>query len=192
MKLLSTSEWGAIQVNTRHLRRTTGQGIVLHHTATPNAMARTGAAEEERAAALVRQIQRWHMGPPKRWLDTGQNFTVSRGGVICEGRTGSWDAAREGKVLQGAHAGNVKINQTHFGIESEGLYMDVEPPAALIQALIELCAHLSLWSGCQAHALYPHRQFRQTLCPGDQIVALLPDLREAIRARKLELLEAGS
>ncbi len=110
--------------------------IVIHHTATSNGTATTQAA----AFSLARGIQNHHMDS-NGWMDTGQNFTVSRGGYVMEGRHRSLETLRGGtSFVHGAHAGN--DNGRSIGIENEGTFTSVTPPAALYSALVDSCAYI--------------------------------------------------
>jgi N-acetyl-anhydromuramyl-L-alanine amidase AmpD len=144
-KIYSTVEWGARKV-TKSFLKSAAQGIVIHNTENPNRTPATGTAEEQTSFKICRAIQIHHMDG-NGWSDTGQHFTVSRGGLILEGRTGALASAKSGKVVQGAHASGVsRYNNKWFGIELEGFY--VKEYAVTDQqwdALVELCAWLSFW-----------------------------------------------
>jgi hypothetical protein len=90
----------------QELPQSAAQGIVIHNTENPNRAPATGTAEEQIAFKICRGIQIHHMDG-NGWSDTGQHFTVSRGGLILEGRTGALATAKSGKVVQGAHASGV-------------------------------------------------------------------------------------
>jgi hypothetical protein len=151
-----------------------------------------GSARRESAAfSLARRIQADHIDH-NHWSDSGQHFTVSRGGVILEGRHTSYAAALKGQVPRGAHAGNTKINATMFGIEDEGTFRSRgDIPSALWLALVDLCAHLAWWGNFDTVKIYPHKLYRPTACPGF-LEDMLPDLRRAAHARKLELIGRGT
>ncbi|HEY6740540.1 MAG TPA: N-acetylmuramoyl-L-alanine amidase, partial [Actinopolymorphaceae bacterium] len=55
--------------------------IIVHHMAFPNVT----DYSREQAIALARECQDLHMDG-NGWMDTGQHFTVSRGGYVLEGR----------------------------------------------------------------------------------------------------------
>jgi hypothetical protein len=144
-KIYSTTEWGARLV-AKNFLKSSAKGIVIHNSENPNRAPAIGGVEEDLAFKVCRGIQIHHMDK-NGWSDTGQNFTVSRGGLLLEGRTGSLASARLGKVVQGAHASGVsEYNNKWFGIELEGFY--VNEYAVTDQqwsALIELCAWLCYW-----------------------------------------------
>src|SRR4051812_41289853 len=69
--------------------------IIVHHTASPN----TSDTSRAHAFALSRQIKRFHMAG-RHWDDIGEQLTISRGGLVMEGRAGSLQAiARNGLVV---------------------------------------------------------------------------------------------
>ena len=97
--------------------------ILVHHTATPN----QADVSQGAAFALARSIQNFHMDR-RGWLDTGQHFTVSRGGFAMEGRHRSLEIVRAGRQqVEGAHCTGQNI--VAVGIENEGTYT-VDRPAA--------------------------------------------------------------
>lgn len=180
-KVYLREDWGARppRVVPQVLSRTPDH-IVVHHTATANAVAES----KERAFELSRGIQNWHMDN-NGWYDTGQHFTISRGGYLMEGRNGSLSAVRDLRHVLGAHTAN--HNSHTLGIENEGTYTSEQPPRALMASLIESLAWL-----CTVYALEPataivgHRDYNATSCPGDELYALLPFLREEVEAHMAE------
>ncbi len=150
--------------------------IVVHHTASPN------VADFSRSAAdrLARSIQRYHMDV-NRWIDSGQHFTISRGGVILEGRHRSLEALRAGqRHVEGAHAAGQ--NGVAIGIENEGIYTGAEPPAVLWGKLRALCAYACARYRIRPSELYGHRDYNDTACPGNRLYAMLPRLRREVGA----------
>ncbi|MFI9813988.1 peptidoglycan recognition protein family protein [Saccharothrix variisporea] len=148
--------------------------ILIHHTATEN----TSDVSQAHAYAHARWIQDLHMDT-NGWIDSGQHFTNSRGGFLMEGRHGSLAALRAGdRVVVGAHCPGQ--NSEAIGIENEGNYMSVEPPVLLWDSLVSFCVYT-----CEQYAIPPseifgHRDYRDTLCPGDKLYALLPRLRQEV------------
>ncbi len=150
--------------------------ILVHHTASAN----TSDLSQAQAFSLARNIQQGHFA--RGWIDTGQQFTVSRGGFVLEGRHRSLEAAQGGaQHVQGAHCDGQ--NDVAVGIENEGTYMTVSPPAGQYGALVSLCAWLCQQYGIPATELYGHRDFNSTACPGDVLYAKLPQLRADVAAR---------
>ena len=179
--IITTSEWGAKPVSTK-FGKSQALGVVVHNTDHPNRDAKNGAAERSKAFDLARSIQRDHMVDAHTWADTGQHFTISRGGLILEGRHGSLAAARLGKVVRGAHAGSTVHNNQWFGIELEG--RNKESFAVTDEqwaALIELCAWLSSVGGFNGTNILGHLEVKVggTDCPG-KVIDRLPNLRTSV------------
>lgn len=182
-------EWNAEGV-TEGFARNLAAGIVLHNMENAN---RTPSDDSATELALSLQISRdcQHQHIHENgWSDIGQNFTISRGGVIMEGRKGSLDASHLGQVSRGAHASGVTYFNQHFhGIELEGdLRQAFVITNAQRTALINLCAHLQGWAGNPANEnwrIIPHCEVREghTDCPG-----LLKDHMDEIRAAVRECL----
>jgi hypothetical protein len=145
--------------------------ILVHHTATPN------VPDLGRPAAdlLARTIQQFHMDR-RGWLDSGQHFTISRGGFVLEGRHRSLEVLRSGdRTVEGAHC--TGQNLVAIGIENEGTYLDVDPPEGLWNQLRELCVYICRQYGISGTEIYGHRDFKDTACPGDRLYGMLPRLR---------------
>lgn len=154
--------------------------IIIHHTATANST----DYSQSHAYALARAIQNHHMDT-NGWSDTGQNFTVSRGGYIMEGRHTSLSHLTSGNgFVTSAHCPGQ--NTTGVGIENEGTYTSAVPPAALWDKLVELCAYICQQGRFAATQIYGHRDFVATSCPGNAFYARLGDLRAAVAAKLAE------
>ena len=162
--------------------------ILVHHTATPN----VADFSREAAIALAVAIQKFHMDH-RGWIDTGQHFTISRGGVLLEGRHRSLEILRAGRQqVEGAHC--TGQNVVSIGIENEGTYIDVDPPKALWEKLRETCAYICTQYGIAPSELYGHRDFKDTACPGDNLYGALPRLRTEVAqllGRRIDAAEAA-
>src|SRR5687767_737887 len=118
------------------------------------------------------------------WIDTGQQFTVSRGGYAMEGRHRSLERLNLGSgMVRGAHVGAGNVNSESIGIENEGLYTSVSPPAALYNKLVDLCAYICDQYGLPASQIFGHRDFMATACPGNILYGMLPGLRSDVAAK---------
>ncbi len=159
---------------------TNPSAIVIHHMDYPNrALQPDPDQAREIAFQLARACQRDHM-QVNGWADTGQHFTVSRDGVILEGRHGSLQAALTGKAVHGAHAadGNIDFNDD-WGIENEGTYDFVSMPARQWQALVQLVAWLATVCHIDTAKVIGHRDTGiATDCPGQWLWSRLPALRQ--------------
>jgi hypothetical protein len=151
--------------------------IVIHHTATPNTRSLTVA----HAYALSRQIQRFHMSG-RGWNDIGEQLTISRGGIVMEGRQHSLDAILAGQHVVGAQT--LHHNYHTLGIENEGTYTGVRVPARLWSSLVQTCVYLCAVYGLNPYqAIVGHRDYNSTDCPGNVLYARLPALRRAVAVR---------
>ncbi|QWF83176.1 hypothetical protein HUW46_06616 [Amycolatopsis sp. CA-230715] len=150
--------------------------ILVHHIASANST----DYSREHAFEVARNDQADHMDN-NGWSDTGQHFTVSRGGYALEGRHGSLDALRSGqRVIRAAHCPGQ--NDNAIGIENEGTYTSVVPPKAQWDALVALCAYICAQYGIPTAEIKGHRDFYSTECPGEKLYAKLPELRKAVGA----------
>ncbi|GCE03374.1 peptidoglycan recognition protein family protein [Dictyobacter aurantiacus] len=157
--------------------------ILVHHTDTPN----TTDNSQSAAYALARSIQQSHFA--NGWIDTGQHFTISRGGYIMEGRHQSLQTLQGGmQMVQGAHC--PVLNDYAIGIEDEGSYNSILPPDVLWNSLINLCTYICQQYGLNANAIFGHRDFYNTGCPGTQLYGRLRDLRLQVLARLGQTLPA--
>jgi len=173
--ILTTDQWGATTPN--HYLQTLYERpsyLIIHHTTTPNVT----DGSREAASEIAKMVQTAHIN--QGWGDTGQHFTISRGGYAMEGRHGSRYALESGQTFMlGVHA--LGFNAYALGIECEGLYMVNPPPQALYASLVRLAAYI-----CQQYELPPsriigHRDVVATSCCGDAFYSKLPILREDVR-----------
>jgi N-acetyl-anhydromuramyl-L-alanine amidase AmpD len=150
--------------------------IIVHHMANANSTDYSLA----HAYQMARNCQQSHFN--RGWIDTGQQFTISRGGHVMEGRHRSLEALQGGtKHVRGAHCDGQ--NDVAVGIENEGLYTSVQPPQALYDKLVAMCAYICQQYGIPSSQIYGHRDFNATQCPGDQLYAMLPKLRSDVAAK---------
>lgn len=176
--IASCATWGARDPSSAlTLLSNNPNKILIHHTDTANQSDTSQAA----AYALARSIQNYHMDS-NGWSDTGQHFTISRGGYIMEGRHYSLSKLTAGSgMVQGAHCPGQ--NTQAIGIEHEGTYMTVTPPAALYNQSVEMCAYICSKYGIAPTEIYGHRDFYATDCPGDAFYPMLPQLRADVAAK---------
>jgi hypothetical protein len=153
--------------------------LILHHTA-------SGGGDDP--AAEVRAIYYYH-AVVRGWGDIGYNFLVDKFGNVYEGRSGGLDVI-------GGHA--YAWNEGSLGISVLGCYdsggcsSPQVPTAATLDAIADLAAWTSSrrWldpralrdfdngsSTVTAYVLAGHRDYGNTLCPGGNLYAELPNLR---------------
>jgi N-acetylmuramoyl-L-alanine amidase len=168
-------EWGARPPNgTISVLDRKPTYIVVHHTAGGN----SNDLSLEHAFAVSRGIQDFHMDG-RGWIDSGQQFTNSRGGHITEGRHRSLEILDGGtRHVLGAHVGD--HNSETIGIENEGLYSTVDVTPQLWDSLVQLVAYMAQQYGVPVANIKGHRDFNATECPGEVLYGRLPELRDAV------------
>ena len=192
--IIPRSEWGGSECPPRD---TPSYGEVrmafVHHTVTANEYA------PEDSASMVLGICRYHRNS-NGWDDVGYNFLVDKYGQIFEGRAGGIDQPIVGAQAQG-------YNSISTGVANLGTYEDVPQTDAAIDAIARLLAwklplhgapvegqHTAVSAGGGSNR-YPsgakvtferiagHRDGNSTACPGGQLYAQLPRIRELAAGR---------
>ncbi len=173
--IIDCDSWGAQPPTSEIvLQQGTTRKIIVHHTAYPNST----DYSREQAIWLARDIQRLHQ-QVNGWADSGQHFTVSRGGYVLEGRHRSLETLETGLAqVQAAHCPGRNIDS--IGIENEGTYITETPPEALWDSLVRLCVAICEQYNIKAHNIFGHWDFRATLCPGAAFYRQFPRLRREI------------
>lgn len=175
--IVGCDTWGARQPSSPVVLGPRPHKIIVHHTASPN----TADLSRAHAYALARSMQRDHMDN-RGWIDTGQQFTVTRGAWTLEGRHRSVEALGGGRQhVVGAHC--TGQNPYAVGIENEGTYSTQLPPGPQYAALLELCVTICTAYAIPAYAIYGHREFQSTSCPGDAFWPRLSLLRRDVAAQ---------
>jgi N-acetyl-anhydromuramyl-L-alanine amidase AmpD len=173
--ILSCDDWGARPPRAEpQISAIPTNKIIVHHMAFPNVT----DYSREHAIQLARDCQNLHMDT-NGWADTGQHFTVSRGGYVLEGRRRSLDALVNGtnQVISAHCPGE---NGRAIGIESEGTYVTELPTDALVESLATLCTTVCQQYGLHAWDMFGHWDFRDTQCPGIAFYATFPSLRRKV------------
>ena len=173
--IIDCAGWGARPASGQlEPSQTPTNKIIVHHMAFPN----VEDYSREQAIALARDCQDLHMDD-NGWSDTGQHFTVSRGGFVLEGRHGSLEALSTGSnQVIAAHCPGE--NGRAIGIENEGTYVEVTPPEQQVDALVRLLVGICQQYGLYAHDIFGHWDFRDTQCPGAAFYAQFPELRRRV------------
>jgi hypothetical protein len=175
--IFSCTAWSARQPSSPvSLAGNNPNKIVVHHTAFAN----TADTGQSGSFAIAHEIQDLHMDK-NGWIDTGNHFTISRTGVIMEGRHRSLERLQAGSnMVVSAHT--VGQNTQGIGIENNGTYIDVAPPQILYGSLVSLCAYVCQQYNLDPDEIYGHRDFNDTQCPGDVLYGMLPQLRRDVAA----------
>jgi hypothetical protein len=173
-RVYTTEEWGADKPEDEPaVLRRPPRYLVVHHTFTRNFTDLSVA----HGFWLSRAIQKAHKG--RGWIDTGQHFTISRGGHVMEGRTGSLNATLKGDMVVGTHVR--RANDYTVGIECEGIYNSVLPPRRLVSSLVQMLAWLCTRYDLDPRtAIVPHMKFNDTDCCGYRFAPTLPQVRSEV------------
>ena len=137
--------------------------IVIHHVGVP--------AGDTTAAA----IHKAHLA--NGWAGIGYHYVIRTDGTIERGRP----LATVGAHAQGHNFDTVGINVTgNFDVE--------KPTAAQLKALENLLASLCSIYGIEpgAATICGHRDFNATDCPGKNLYALLPQIRQDVKVKLAE------
>ncbi|MEU8483053.1 peptidoglycan recognition protein [Streptomyces sp. NPDC048641] len=166
--------------------------VFIHHTDSPNGY---DCADTPR---IIRFLYAGQAGG-QNWDDIGYNFLVDRCGTIYEGRAGGVD-----KAVVGAHAQG--FNQGTAGIAAIGTFTAGIPvPSSMVKSI----AALSAWKlgladidprsrvrltstnsrsrfpegrTAEFNAIAAHRDEFETYCPGQALMAALPEIRQRAAA----------
>ncbi|HET9442094.1 MAG TPA: N-acetylmuramoyl-L-alanine amidase [Acidimicrobiales bacterium] len=163
--------------------------LIVHHSVDPG-----NAYGPDDVAEVLRGFHRVHTGPAKGWPDVAYNFFVDRFGRVWEGRAWSLDAP----VAGDATGGNQGSDQLCCFV---GNHQQAEPTPAAFAAMGRLLGALGrryrlalgpeaatsfVSRGSNRHppgtevttnTVAAHRDMSRTQCPGDFVVARLPELR---------------
>lgn len=177
------------------------QMAFVHHTVSANEY---GPGD---SAAMVLGICRFHRNS-NGWDDVGYNFLVDKYGQIFEGRAGGVDQPVVGAQAQG-------WNSQSTGIANLGTYSDVPQTGEALNAMANLIAWklplhgapvtgtVDLVSAGGSSNRYPsgtthtferiagHQDGNETACPGAQLYAQLPQLRDMASGRAPAVVAQG-
>jgi len=161
--IIDCDAWGARPPSAPiQITGNTTDKIILHHMAFPNVT----DYSRDHAVQLAKDCQNLHMDT-NGWADTGQHFTVSRGGYVLEGRHRSLETLDAGghQVIAAHCPGE---NGNAIGIENEGTYITETPPLALVDSLVQLCVAVCRQFGLYAWDIFGHWDFYTTDCPASR------------------------
>jgi N-acetylmuramoyl-L-alanine amidase/Putative peptidoglycan binding domain len=173
--IIDCDTWGARPPSSPiQITGNTTNKIILHHMAFPNVT----DYSRDHAVQLAKDCQNLHMDT-NGWADTGQHFTVSRGGYVLEGRHESLETLVAGEhQVTAAHCPGENGNA--IGIENEGTYITETPPPALVNSLVELCVAVCRQFDLHAWDIFGHWDFYTTDCPGIAFYAQFPIVRSRV------------
>jgi hypothetical protein len=129
--------------------------IIVHHS------------DSARDTTTFEEIRQWHL--EKGWIDIGYH------GVILS--DGSFHVGRPDNVM-GAQALNHNFDSLGFCVTGN---FEVETPTeAQIHTLIQVLAAKCKAHNVPAKAIKGHRDVDDTSCPGKNLYAMLPHIREEV------------
>lgn len=163
VKIYSCEEWGARPPRKKPTVVGRPTMNIFHHTFGHVRQLDSDSGESlAEAFQYARDIQDFHMDS-RGWNDTGQNFLVTRGGHTLEGRHGSINAIRQGKMVVSAHC--VGYNDQP-GTEHEHR---TEPNMTRAQHEATVLLHAWICRCCsiRPHNIFGHSEFNPTSCPAE-------------------------
>jgi N-acetylmuramoyl-L-alanine amidase len=127
--------------------------ITIHHEGTKMAL-------KDDAAKKINAIQRWGMGPEKKWSDIPYHFLIAPGGIIYEGRN----------VFTVGETSTEYNPYGHLLISCLGNLDTDTVPAAQLHSLIQLISYSSKKYKIPIDSLGTHKDFSsKTNCPGKNL-----------------------
>jgi N-acetylmuramoyl-L-alanine amidase len=177
-RIIPTNEWGAAPPKQAITPAGTPHEIVFHHTAGHHQELDHKPTESlAEAKGYARSIQQSHFS--RGFIDTGQNFLVTRSGHILEGRHGSLAAINSGHMVVSAHC--VGHNKSP-GIEHEHIGSE-KMTKRQRQASVWLHAHICRKTGINPSEIHGHREFNPTECPSNVFFRGLAGFKNDVRQR---------
>jgi len=170
LKFLSRAGWNA-QPPVAEMKSHQPGHITIHHTAVKQNPQRSLA---DKLTALQKFSQNpGTLGNGKTkptWPDVPYHYYID-----CHGQVGE---AREVKFVGDT---NTKYDPTgHALVVLEGNFEEEQPTAAQLIALRRMIAWLAARYQVPPERVGGHKDFAETLCPGKNLQALLPELRTAV------------
>lgn len=163
---VARARWGAKAARPDRMTRAGGgwRRITLHHSAEATPPELDGSLGA--SAHAVRRIQFAHMNS-SGYGDIGYHFLIDPAGRVFQGRELEW---------QGAHASG-KNNRDNLGVCLLGNFESQYPTPKALQALSELIERFGSQHAIGRSDLKAHLDFKNTLCPGRNLLSWLQDYR---------------
>lgn len=159
--------------------QTTTEHIIIHHSDSPNA--------DTDYVALTRAFYLQHT-QINGWSDIGYNYLVGFDGTILLGRDPDSSGIAQDEVLGAHFCGK---NSATMGVCVIGNFQEEPPTQDAIRSLTRLISWKSykdqlmpedstLHYGEMIPVIAGHRNGCSTLCPGDSLFALIPEIRHHV------------
>jgi hypothetical protein len=172
VRIYTCEEWGAKPAKAKPATAGRPDKAIFHHT-----FSHASGPSLQDAFEFARTIQSYHMNH-NGWNDTGNNFTITRSGIILEGRHGSIEAVHNGRMIVSAHCPGQNdqpgVEHEHKGPE----LMTKEQYAASVWLFAWICRHTLM----RPTEIYPHSQYYATSCPAE--------LKPSIKQLRLDVAKA--
>lgn len=174
LKLLSRADWKANPPVATMKPHTPGR-ITIHHTAT---LQKPDRSLKDKLQALQKFSQNpgtLGNGKPKpAWPDVPYHFYIDCLGGVAEGRE-----------VNAVGDTNTEYDPTgHVLVVLEGNFEEEKVTDAQWQTLVKVVAWLAARYRVAPAEVQGHKDYAQTLCPGKQLEARLPELRATLPAVK--------
>jgi hypothetical protein len=169
-RVMLRAEWGAADPVLPMVPHTIRQ-ITVHHTATDQQPDRPLADKLHALQRFSQEEASLGDGRTKRaWADVPYHFYIAPDGTIAEAR----------HVLFAGDTNTAYDPSGHALVVLEGNFEHEPVPPAQWASLVWLTRQLARQWDVPAAAVSGHRDHTATLCPGEGLYRLLPDLRRAV------------
>ncbi len=169
LSIIPRSGWNAAE--SKPYKQHVPARITVHHEGTKLEVT-------DDAAKKIMNIQRWGMGPDRKWADIPYHFLIAPDGKIYEGRN----------VFTVGETATEYDPTGHLLITCLGNLNEQEVEAAQLSALVQLIAHCSKKYNLPVETLATHRDYsKQTTCPGKNLYRYFEDgtIKERVRKQML-------
>jgi peptidoglycan hydrolase-like protein with peptidoglycan-binding domain len=156
--------WPELSSNIPHVK--TDLGMIAHFDGESKLLPKVEAHGHSACVAYWKQTRGFHMGPSRGWLDIGYAYMVCPCGFILEGRGYGRQQAAEAPTPGKLQNGNSRYVSCTFGLGP-----GEHPTAKQLEAWHDLRDWLL--GKAVDKAVYGHRDFTSTDCPGDVLYALV-------------------
>jgi hypothetical protein len=170
-QIISRSEWGANKP-VGEARKHKIEFITIHHTGTNQRADILTTTKMRNLQAFSQREDKLASGKTKpAWFDIPYHFYIAVDGQIAMGRE-----------LKYVGDTNTEYDPTgHALVVLEGSFNKEQPSAAQIDSLKQIVAWLARKYKVPAANIKGHSDYAKTACPGENLKALLPELRQTGR-----------
>ncbi|MBI4866142.1 MAG: N-acetylmuramoyl-L-alanine amidase [Candidatus Wallbacteria bacterium] len=161
--IVRRADWGGRAARETYEPSRPGK-LTVHHSSQPRASRCKGAA-------TIRGIQQFHMAS-RGWKDIAYHYLIAPDGTVYQGRP------------EGASGSHSRPNRHKLGVCVLGNFNRGEESVTPLAraSLVRLLAYLAGKHGISARAIYGHRDFNRTDCPGGALYGDLDRLRDEVGA----------